>query len=103
MAIEKQYVFSARTSEEGLKALDEVKAKLNIGWDELVIEAVSAQYELDRAMMNLLKREKPAKETPAEQPPTEQISEERLMEAAAEEKPTEEAPSKKRKKGGKGK
>lgn len=51
MARAKQWVFSARTTEEGLKALGEVKAKLNVGWDELVIEAVSAHFNLDKAMM----------------------------------------------------
>ncbi len=40
MAKEKQYVFSARTTEEGLKALNEVKARLKVSWDELVIDAV---------------------------------------------------------------
>ncbi len=35
MAREKRYVFSARTTEEGLKALNEVKARLQVGWDEL--------------------------------------------------------------------
>jgi len=38
-----------------------------MNWDDLVIEAVSAHYNLDKAMMTLPKKEKPAK---AEQPPT---------------------------------
>lgn len=77
MARDKQYVFSARTTEEGLKTLGEVKAKLNIGWDEMVIDAVSAHYGLDKAVMTLSKKEKPAKEAesnkqqPAEERPTE--------------------------------
>ena len=72
MAKEKQYVFSARTTEEGLKALNEVKARLKVSWDELVIEAVSAHYELDRAAMTLPKKEVPAKpvKDEVEQPPT---------------------------------
>lgn len=41
MAREKQYVFSARTTEEGLKQLSELRIKRGMGWDELVIEAVS--------------------------------------------------------------
>jgi hypothetical protein len=76
MAKEKQYVFSARTTEEGLKALGEVKARLTIGWGELVIEAVSAHYELDRAVMTLPKKEAPIKEIPAQQEsPTETVNE----------------------------
>jgi hypothetical protein len=44
MARAKQYLFSARTTEAGLKALNEVKERVNRGWDELVIEAVSEHY-----------------------------------------------------------
>lgn len=101
MAREKQYVFSARTTEEGLKALNEVKAKVNMNWDELVIEAVSAHYNLDKAMMTLPKKDKPAK---AEQPPSKETAaeqpvtiEERPVEAE-QEKPAEE-PAKRRGKG----
>ena len=36
MAKVKQYVFSARTTEQGLKGFNEVKERVNIGWDELV-------------------------------------------------------------------
>ena len=61
MAKEKQYVFSARTTEEGLRALNEVKSCFNIGWDELVIDAVSAHYNLDKATMTLPKKGAPAK------------------------------------------
>ncbi len=62
MAKQKQHVFSARTTEEGLKALNALKAEQNIGWDELVIDAVCAHYGLDRGVMALPKTEKPAKE-----------------------------------------
>lgn len=68
MAKEKQHVFSARTTEEGLRLLNELKAKLGIGWDELVIDAVCAHYGLDRGVMVLPKAEgppKPAKHTKA--------------------------------------
>lgn len=61
MAKPKQYVFSARTTEEGLKTLNELKAKLGIGWDELVIDAVCAHYGLDRGVMALPKAERPPK------------------------------------------
>jgi hypothetical protein len=76
MAKEKQYVFSARTTEEGLKVLNEVKMRLKVSWDDLVIEAVSAHYGLDKAMMSLPKKEKPAKEAPtSRQPPEDRASE----------------------------
>ena len=61
MAREKQYVFSARTTEEGLRQLGELKAKLGVGWDELVVDAVCAHYGLDRNVMAVPKREKPQK------------------------------------------
>ena len=50
---ERQHVFSARTTEEGLKALNGLRANLGVGWDALVIDAVSAHYGLDRAKMSL--------------------------------------------------
>lgn len=58
----KQYVFSARTTEEGLKRLGVEKVKLGVNWDELVVEAVSAHYGIDKAMMTLPKKEKPPNE-----------------------------------------
>ena len=61
MAKQKQYVFSARTTEEGLKQLNELKGRLNVGWDDLVIDAVCAHYGLEKAAMALPKAEKPAK------------------------------------------
>jgi hypothetical protein len=42
MAKEKHYIFSARTTEEELRQLGGLKAKLNVGWDDLVIDAVCA-------------------------------------------------------------
>lgn len=61
MIKEKQYVFSARMTEEGLKALNELKAKLGVNWDDLVIDAVCAHYGLDRGIMVSPKAEKPQK------------------------------------------
>ena len=100
MSKEKQYVFSARTTEEGLKALNEVKSCFKIGWDELVIDAVSAHYQLDKAMMTLPRKEKPTNEVrPAEQPPTSEPATEQPA-TVEQEHPTEgKRPSKK--KGGK--
>ncbi|MFC1981319.1 hypothetical protein ACFLVN_03650 [Chloroflexota bacterium] len=104
MAREKQYVFSARTTEEGLRALSEVKAKLGVGWDESVIDAVCAHYGLDRLVMALPKKKKPAEELQSseQQPPSEQIDGGRPTEEE-QKKPLEEKPANKRKKGGKAK
>ena len=62
MAKEKQYVFSARTTEHGLKALNELKGRLKVSWDEMVIEAMCEKYGLDKTVMALPRKEKPVKE-----------------------------------------
>ncbi len=93
MAKTKQYVFSARVTQEGLKALNEVKSCFNIGWDELVIDAVSAHYNLDKAMMTLPKKEataEPAKHE-VEQPPANESQPEQ-HEATEHGQPAGEAP-----------
>ena len=59
MAKVRHYIFSARTTEDGLKTLNGLKAKLGVGWDDLVVDAVCAHYGLDRAAMALPKQEKP--------------------------------------------
>ena len=79
MARDKQHVFSARTTEQGLKALNETKGRLKLSWDEMVIEAVSAHYNLDREMMSLPRKEKPVKEP---QPTEQQSPEETVNETA---------------------
>ena len=66
MAKQKQYVFSARTTEEGLKLLNQLnhlKTDKGVGWDDLVIEPVCAHYGLDRLMMALPKAYRPEKKT----------------------------------------
>ena len=63
MAEKKHHVFSVRTTEEGLRLLNGLKAKLGVGWDELVIDAVCAHYGLDRGTMALPKAGKPQKTT----------------------------------------
>ncbi len=68
MAKDKQHVFSARTTERGLKKLNELKGELKVSWDELVIDAVCSRYGLDKASMTLPNKEKPAKEAPAAEP-----------------------------------
>ncbi len=61
MAGEKHHVFSARTTEEGLKVLNQLKEERGIGWDDLVIDAVCAHYGLDRGVTALPKAERPPK------------------------------------------
>ena len=67
MARGKQWVFSARTTEEGLRRIGELKASMGVSWDEMVIDAVSAHYGLDKAALTLPKKSTPAKE--GEEPP----------------------------------
>lgn len=67
----KHYVFSARTTEAGLKLLNQLKETLGISWDELVIDAVSAHYRLDRKLLAVPRAEKPAKVEAKGQPKAE--------------------------------
>jgi hypothetical protein len=60
MAKTKQYVFSARTTDEGLKQLNELKGKLHIGWDEIVIDGMCGHYKLEKVVLSLPKKEKAA-------------------------------------------
>ena len=62
MAKEKHHVFSARTTEEGLRRLNEVRKEKGIGWDELVVDAVCAHYGLDRGAMTVPKPVKAGKQ-----------------------------------------
>ena len=57
----KQYVFSARTTEEGLRLLGELRQERRLSWDELVIEAVCAHYGLDKLKMAVPKPYRPEK------------------------------------------
>ncbi len=66
MAKEKQHVFSARTTEEGLRRLNELKAEKGVSGDDLVIDAVCAHYGLDKLVMALPKAYKPAKKAEPE-------------------------------------
>jgi hypothetical protein len=61
MAKAKQHVFSARTTEEGLRQLNRLKEEKGVGWDDLVIDAVYAHYGLDRLVMALPKAYRPEK------------------------------------------
>jgi len=49
----RHFVFSARTTEEGLRILNELKDKLDMGWDEFVIDAMCTKYDLDRGALAL--------------------------------------------------
>ncbi len=103
MAKEKQHVLSARTTEEGLRLLNELRRARSIGWDALVIDAMCAHYNLDRAVMGLTKKEKPAKreQVESEQAPGEESAPEQPT-ATGQEQSTEKAPAKKNgKRGGK--
>ena len=60
MSEKKHYVFSARTTQAGLMELNELKKKLNIGWDDFVVEAMCGHYNLDRSVLMLPRVEKPA-------------------------------------------
>ena len=61
MANEKHFVFSARTTEEGLRLLNGIRVEKKIGWDELVIDVVCARYGLDTLVMSLPKAYRPEK------------------------------------------
>ena len=61
MPDKKHYVFSARTTEEGLRVLNDMRKQRNIGWDDLVVDAVCACYGLDRGVMAIPKQVKPDK------------------------------------------
>jgi hypothetical protein len=54
----KHYVFSARTTREGLRQLNDIKREHGLSWDELVIDAVCAHYGLDKSILALPKAEK---------------------------------------------
>lgn len=47
----KHYVYSARTTEEGLALLNKTKGEKN--WDAFINEAVCVHYNLDPAIVNL--------------------------------------------------
>ena len=51
MSNEKHYVLSSRTTREGLEALNDLKKRLGVGWDELVVKAVCGHYGLDEAAL----------------------------------------------------
>ncbi len=92
---EKHYVFSARTTEEGLRLLNQLRSERKIGWDELVIDAVCERYGLDRAAVALPKKGRPAEEKRDGEPPMEE--EESRLEVGQD--GFAEAPAKKRGKG----
>ncbi len=62
MAKARHYVFSARTTEEGLRRLNDLRKERNVGWDGLVIDAVCAHYGLDKGAMTVPKPVKAEKQ-----------------------------------------
>lgn len=64
MPDKKHHVFSARTTEEGLKMLNDVRKERSISWDDLVLDAICARYGLDMAAMTIPKQTKPSKDKP---------------------------------------
>ena len=64
MPEKKHFIFSARTTEEGLKTLNGLRKERGVGWDGLVIDAVCAHYGLDREAMAVPKQAKLGKTQP---------------------------------------
>jgi len=89
---EKHHVFSVRTIGEGLKALNELKARLGVSWDALVIDAVCAHYGLDRGVMALPPRPKAEKRAETKKKSPKKESPKKAPEAAESgQPPTDEA------------
>ena len=99
MAKEKRYVFSARTTEAGLRLLNGIREERKIGWDDLVLDAVCAHYGLDTLVMSLPKAYKPEKkQAPTKGKGSDKGAKARKPKAAKEEPPavveaTEEEPA----------
>jgi hypothetical protein len=94
MGDKKFYVYRARTTLEGLKQLNELKAKLNINWDKLINDAVCEKHGLDPTVINmpqsefLQKREaKKAQKKAFSMPPAENKPQETSAEEQKEEPP----------------
>ena len=51
----KHHDFSARTTEEGLRILSDLRKERKVGWGELVVDAVCAHYGLGRGVMAIPK------------------------------------------------
>lgn len=51
MGDKKHYVFSARTTEEGLKILNMIREEQKLSWDELIIPAINAHYNVHVSMI----------------------------------------------------
>jgi hypothetical protein len=54
----RHYVFSARTTRDGLRQLNDIKREHGLSWDDLVIDAVCVRYGLDKSTLALPKAEK---------------------------------------------
>jgi len=69
MQKEKQHVFSARTTEDGLRTLNDLKKRLGVGWDDLVIDAVNAHYGVEVPKVPRRERAPKAGRPKKEKPP----------------------------------
>ena len=87
MAKEKHFVFSARTTEEGLGLLNGIREERKIGWDELVIDAVCDRYGLDRLAVTLPKAYRPEKKAEAKEKKGGKGAKARKTKASAKKKP----------------
>ena len=90
MAKERHYVFSARTTEEGLRLLNGIREEKNIGWDDLVLDAVCARYGLDTLVMSLPKAYRPEKKAEAKGKRSGKGAKARKPKVVKEKKPTAE-------------
>jgi len=76
MAKQKHHVFSARTTEEGLRLLNGLRRERKVGWDDLVIDAVCDRYGLDKLVMALPKLYRPEKPRKQKKEPARKAAEE---------------------------
>jgi hypothetical protein len=65
----KHFVFSARTTGDGLRMLNELKSKLACSWDDLVIDAVNAHHGVEVPKVPRKERAPRAEKPKRERPP----------------------------------
>jgi len=65
----KHHVFSARTTGDGLRTLNDLKKRLGVGWDDLVIDAVNAHHGVEVPKVPRRERAPKAGRPKKEKPP----------------------------------
>jgi hypothetical protein len=55
--LSKHYMFSSRTTKEGLKVLNQLKREKGLSWDDFILDAMSNFYGLDKSVLALAKAE----------------------------------------------